>query len=268
MNADRWIAVVSLTVGVGAVLFSYWVYRRGEKRRVPTMVAAPSTVVLVKPEVSRLKDFSVTHDGKIVGVNGVTATFIYFWNDGKLPILRADVTSPYTISLPKGVQILNLAVTRSTRPVLGIEAHVVSNEEGTDCVEISFSVLEPGDGLKVQIIFDGPSDSQVVFAGSCLGSSKVRVLTPEWTYFQSRTKRFEATYTPFMIALGLVAVCSGLGGLISLAAKFVGPSRQHYLLSGLLVLFGVYALWLAGIVLHGWYKRWSASSVPPEIRGS
>jgi hypothetical protein len=267
MNADRWVALISLVITVGAVVFSIWAYRRGEKYRVPTGVTAPSPEVLIKPVISRLAGFSVTYKGQPVGNNGVTALFIYFWNDGQLPILQSDVIAPYTIVFPKEARILDLNVTKSTRPILGIEAQVISDGE-TDSVALKFAVLEPGDGLKLQIIFDGPADSQVTFEGSCIGSAKVRVLTPDWTYFVNRGKRFEGTYMPVVMALTLTAIAACLGGILNWLGRFVKPSFGRPLGIGLIVLFGGSVFWAISVVLFGWYKKWTASSVPPEIRNS
>src|ERR1035437_2941426 len=267
MNVDRWVALISLVITIGAILFSIWAYRRGEKRRIPTVVTAPAPEVLVKPVVSRLAGFSVTCNGKPVGNNGITALFIYFWNDGELPILQSDVFSPYTIFFPKEARILDLAVTKSTRSILGIEAQVTSNGE-SDSVVIKFAVLEPGDGLKLQIIFDGPPDSQIIFGGSCIGSAKLRVLAPDWTYFVSRSKRFEDTYMPLVVVLIRGAIVGCLTGIINLIGRFVNPSFKRPLGIVLFVLFGFCILWAIGYVFYGWYKKWTAASVPPEIRSS
>ena len=267
MNADRWIALISLVITVVAVLFSVWAYRRGEKHRVPTVVTAPTPEVLVKPVVSRLAGFSVTYKGQPVGNHGVTSLFIYFWNDGQLPILQSDVIAPYTIVFPKDARILDLNVSKSTRPILGIEAQVISDGE-TDSVALKFAVLEPGDGLKLQIIFDGPADSQVTFEGSCIGSAKLRVLSPDWTYFVNRSKRFEQTYMPVVMALIMTAVVACLGGILIWLGRFLKPSFERAFGIGLIVLFGGSILWAISSVLFGWYKKWTASSVPPEIRNS
>ena len=156
MNADRWIALVSLIITTGAVLFSIWVYKRGEKRRIPTIVTSPTPEVLVKPVVSRFGDFAVTHKGVAIGRNG-NAFFVFFWNDGQLPILQADVISPYRVSFPEGVRVLDLSVKKSTRTILGVETQLDSGEE-RDYVVIRFAVLEPGDGVQIQMIVDGPPD--------------------------------------------------------------------------------------------------------------
>ena len=268
MSVDRWLILISLVITIGAVLFSIWAYRRGEKRRIPTVVKAPAPEVLVKSVVSRLAGFSVTYNGKSVGNNGVTALFIYFWNDGQLPILQSDVISPYTVSFPKEVRILDLAVTKSTRSILGIEVQVTSNNSESDSVVIKFAVLEPGDGLKLQIIFDGPPDSQIIFEGSCIGSAKLRVLAPDWTYFVSRSKRFEDTYMPLVVTVIGAAIVGCLTGIFNLIGRFVNPTFTHPLVIVLFVLLGFCILWAIGYVFYGWYKKWTAASVPPEIRSS
>ncbi len=103
MNADRWFAVVGVVIGVSGILLTIWVYRRGEKRRVPTVVASPSRVVLVHPGASLFGGISATHNGKPIGNDGITAIAVYFWNDGQLPILTfGNNLSLFNLSPRKG----------------------------------------------------------------------------------------------------------------------------------------------------------------------
>ena len=265
MTVDRWIAVISLVIGFAAVIFGIWAYKRGEKRRVPTFVTSTTPEALVKPVVSQLKDFSITHKGIPVGGSGVTSVYIYFWNDGELPILRADVISPYKITFPKGVRILDIATTTATRPILGIKSTIISNQD-SESLEIEFDVLEPADGLKLQVIYDGPQDTQLAFEGSCIGSFKVKVLAPDPTYFVSRRQRFENALGPVDGLLFVGATVGLIVGAEHLMSKYVkNDSLIEYCF---FVLFGLLALCLMGVVIREQYKKWTASTVPPEIRSS
>ncbi len=78
MSVDRWIAVISLVVAIGAGLFGIWAYKRSEKRRIPTIVTSPSPKPLVQPELSKLGAFDVFYQDQNVGKHGITAFFIYF----------------------------------------------------------------------------------------------------------------------------------------------------------------------------------------------
>lgn len=126
-------------------------------------------------------------------------------------------------------------------------------------------VLEPGDGFKLQIIIDGPSNTELTFEGSCIGSPKVRVLPPSWIYFAGRRKRFEETSTYFKALFSVSLALLLFIGLISLITRFL-PTSSKYLAIGLTVLFGLLVFSLICGVLYDWYKKLTDTFVPPEIR--
>jgi hypothetical protein len=265
MNADRWIALVSLMITIAAILFSIWAYRRGEKRRIPTVVtSAPGK--LIEPTLNRIDGFSITHKEKPVAANGISLLSVFFWNDGQLPLQSSEVISPYRVIFPKDVRVLDLALTNTTRSNLGIEAKVVSTDE-YDSIMISFSVLEPGDGLKLQVIFDGPPNSEITFSGSCLGSAKLKVLSPDGRYFSDRAKRlaeiFQSSLALLIVAISLLAIF----GIFELIGGFVGPSAGHWIGIGFVILLGILTVIGIGATVYDKYKQWTAPSVPPEIRG-
>ena len=67
----------------------------------------------------------------------------------------------------------------------------------------------------------------------------MRVLPADWTYFVSRSKRFEETYMPVVMALTASAVVGILGGFINLMSRFLKPSVARPLGIGLLILLGL-----------------------------
>ena len=83
----------------------------------------------------------VIHEGAEVGANGISHGNVYFWNAGTLPILRAEVLEPYTISLPG--RILRSSVLKFSREVAGIQLSVAGS-----ILTLDFAVLEPGDGAR------------------------------------------------------------------------------------------------------------------------
>jgi hypothetical protein len=265
VNVDRWLALIGVLIGIAGILISIWAFKRGEKRRIPTFVTALVPETLAKAILTRLEHFSLTHKGKPIGESSVTAFFVYFWNDGRLPILASEITSPYTIGFGKNVRILSLSITKMTRPVLGAKADLIRGEE-SDSVELGFSVLEPGDGIRVQIIIDGPADTPLIFNGSCFDSKKVRVLPANSAYFETRAKRFEESYMPFLMVGIMAMIFIPLGWLITIIDSHLSPAHERIFgisAAGIFVLFLVVAF---AFVLKAWYHKWTATSVPPEIR--
>ncbi len=264
MTADRWIAVVSLAVTIAAVLFSIWAYKRGEKQRIPTVITSPQPEALVKPILSKLDGFDVSYRGERVGKEGITAFFIYFWNAGQLPVRHSDVLAPYGVRLPANARVLNLSVVKTTRAILGIDAQLQQSSEG-DLIKMNFAVLEPGDGLKLQVVIDGPPETNLSFEGSCIGSPKLRVLPPDWVYFTERRKRFQQTTQYFSavfsawLGLGLVS------GLVVLITNHL-PSSSKYIAILLIAAVAVSLSLAIWSVLRDWYRKLTGASVPPEIR--
>jgi hypothetical protein len=121
---------------------------------------------------------SPVHDLE-VGHNGISEATIFFWNSGTLPILADEVLEPYTITI-RNVPILAHSVLKSSRDVIGMKLSYLGEDE--DRLELGFAVLEPGDGVSIRLIFDGPPTSKIAFSGACLESRKPTVLEPDPIY--------------------------------------------------------------------------------------
>ena len=159
---------------------------------------------------------------------------------------------------------MELSMVKPSRSVLGAGARTTVKD--SQCaVEIYFDVLEPGDGVKLRIVFDGPQDAQLDFAGSCIGSSKLNVLPPDWNYFLPRSKRAENTFAAILALLVVSAGVAAIIGIGFLVKRYAPPTISWAIGYGSLILLGLVVLFVPVMSFYDWYKKLTAPNVPPEI---
>jgi hypothetical protein len=256
---EFWITVIGLPLTIVGLVLNIYFGRKTDKKRVPTFVLSPSRDTLAKPILNKLSGFSVTHQGKPIGENGITALFAFFWNSGSLPILANEVLRPYQIRLSVG-RVLEAKITRASRAEVGFALAQISDS----ALEISFDALEPGDGATMQIICDGDPGLDLSFDGACIGAARPTVLPPDEIYFKTMASRFKETNT-VILGSGVLVVCGIVPffGLMWLLNRFLGPRWP----AAVFVLMLIALICLTAIIAtRSIYRRVSAKLVPPGIR--
>jgi hypothetical protein len=258
MTLDRWVTVLGvLASGLFSWLVSRYFYRRSDKRRIPTFVIKPGRTPLSQAGLRQVESLAVLHEGRQVGAQGITEAQVYFWNSGTLPILKDEILEPFTLSLP--VSILHYSVLKSSREVVGFQVSA-SDDVPPRSLAFHFSVLEPGDGATIRVIYDGPLRTQIEFTGACLDAPKPMVLPPDNVYFTSRSDRiFQATVPWIVFPIGAALVFGLLAGVVWVAQRFIPVwLGRTFLLGALSVLIG-------SILWHELRQLW-AKYVPPDIK--
>lgn len=184
--------VWGLPVGIGGIVIGgliAWVTWDASRVEVdPTMIVDPQRTVLV--ERDRIKDAPlkvVRRDGAPVETD-VTAVRVYFWNDGRKPMLQDDVLEPFRLSVKAPAEILDFRVLQESRPQ--ITRQVVERVENTtDQLAISFRVLERREGLTLQLVVAGDPNTPVLAQGVAIGARKVTTAesAPDkhwWSWFR------------------------------------------------------------------------------------
>lgn len=262
MTTDRWLTVI----GIVASCFLSWLisrhfYRRSDKRRIPTFVVRPSRKTLVDPGLKSVDGWSVLLEDREVGVRGITEAQIYFWNSGTLPILQNEILEPFIISFPE--PILRCSVLKSNRDAIGMGVSVPELIYENKLLLIRFTVLEPGDGATIQVIYDGPPDAQIEFKGACVGAAKPTVLPPDNVYFIPLSKRLFDIYGILLGVPALAILFAILIGIGWVVRRFLG----EHVLNGVMIGFFFTVLTLGfGSMLWDQYKKITAPSTPPDIR--
>ena len=107
----------------------------------------------------------------------VSVAQVYVWNAGKEAIHTENILSSYsgkraiTISMPRGVSILEVDVNKVTRDVIGLVIDKTQDSEGT--AGISWTILEHSDGFVVQVTYAGPRDLSIAVQGSVEGQASL-----------------------------------------------------------------------------------------------
>jgi hypothetical protein len=267
MTVDRWLAVIGILL---TWLVTRYYYRRSEKRRAPTFIVE-SVKVLVDSGLRKIGGFSVLWERLAqgrdieVGDDGISEAIIVFWNSGTLPILAGQILEPYTITT-RGVPLLNYSVLKSSREVIGMQLSRVG-EDG-DSLELGFSVLEPGDGVTIRLIFDGPPKTKIVFSGTCLECRKPTVLDPDPIYSLPRFKRLRDTYGVLITSIvgPPAVVVGGLWALGWVVRKLFGQHALDVAQAAVGIIVALLVLWVVGFVLWYQFRRLTAPYLPPDIK--
>ena len=176
----RFIAPISLALAI------YYHYQSVQERA-PTYYVSPARARIVDTTVPALPQLQVLYSGKVLNTN-VSATIVYFWNDGKLPIKAEDVLEPLRIELESGCEILDARILKVSRPVTNLAKGEIS-DAAKNVLPLSFRILERNDGAALQIIYSGKPDTPVSVTGTVIGVKAPQPLAPDEKTFDSEARR-------------------------------------------------------------------------------
>lgn len=97
----------------------------------------------------------------------ITAVQLAVWNAGSAPIRASDLLQVPTVTLDAPAKLLSAKILESTRAVNGFRLDDARKNDGL--LSFSWTILEEGDGAKIQILFSGPSEAQVRVSGAVVG---------------------------------------------------------------------------------------------------
>lgn len=267
MTLDRWL---TLLVGFASIavtwLASRHYYRRADRKPLPTFIVQ-SRQALAAPGLGAI-GLSLLHDGREVGKLGITRLQIYFGNSGTLPIQQSLDPFRIVLTLP----ILACSVIKATRDVnvIGLQISFTNRMIGEECdavATLDFSVLEPGDGGTIELIYDGPFHTKVEFKGACIGAPKPLVLPPDDIYSMARFQRWMELYN---IVISVFVVPVAFGGAIFggrwLMVRLFGPYVADAVVVAFITLIGAAALAMLVFVFWYRYKRVNLPYVPPDLK--
>jgi hypothetical protein len=261
MTLDRWIAAASLAIGIFSIAIAVYFYRRTDKKRTPTFMVNPARKSLVMPELAKIGEFSLLYKGVEIGKNGITSTQIYFWNSGSLAIQSSEVLKPYSISV-SGASILSWSIIKTNRDI--IRPHIFKADETFDTLQLSFSVLEPGDGAVLEIIYEGPANAKIEIDGICIGSHRPMILPSDPVYFSTRSKQLFNVNRPLILSLLIAPPMTGMiFGVIWLLIKLFGEK------TGGVIFFMIGSCFIAFLIVVFIAFNYSAATnkyIPHDIK--
>lgn len=143
-------------IGVVSLIFSLWAYRAS--RRKPRLFCGFQDPTIV---ANAGGDIALTYRGENLNAAQVASIRLYLWNGGSAAIKPEDELAPLRLTAPKGVEILEVKVTHKSREVIGIGTGFAKSP-ATE-VPIVFKIIEPGDGLAVDVLFSRDSSRPAMF---------------------------------------------------------------------------------------------------------
>jgi len=217
---DRWINVVSLLVGVVGIALGVYFYLASIQKPEPTYLVDPVRTQLVNTSEPGAERLGITFDKQPLDAKEITAVRVYFWNNGTAPIRKADVLGEYRIGFvePK-IEIIDARILQASRSLarFGIDK---TNMEGIPA-RLWFDVMEPGDGVTVQIIYLGGPGLTVRMTGSAIGTREPIGVQPTAETMQrvggpsramaSRQNAGKAVFTLLLLAGAIVVSLSSEG---------------------------------------------------------
>lgn len=222
-----WITFGSAVLAVVSLGFGYYWYRASQLKPNLTFTVSPVVTELKRPDFD--PDFKFAYKGKEVQADNVTSIQIAVWNNGNKAIKEADVLDPVKIKVGNSVQVLSVHIKKQTRSVCYARIVTDDKELHDGSFGLKWRILEPEDGMVIQVIFVGPSHQSVEMSGAIEGQKTIGgIETPK----EDSTLDWSAVL--FLIALAvLFALIRGKEGLqIVEAAKsdpFVSESVKHVL---------------------------------------
>lgn len=237
------VAVVGTATIVGTLLTVY-VYMYGEALPdLYCLVSPTATVVVRQGEVAGLK---LSHEGKDVEED-ITAIQVAVWNAGKAPIRRGDILEPIRLRL-RARRIIEASVRHETRSVVRMAPEVIHGEDDLgDIVEVSFEILEKGDGGIIQIVCFGDESVDVEASGIVVGQPQLKQ-SNAWKGWKPdiRPRNVPIVFVFLLIFIAVFNILKEIRDLLRVVRKR-GPGRER--LTTVLItlcLIGVFvvALWL------------------------
>lgn len=244
MSQGEVMGIIYFLAGVViAVAVGYFFYRKSIKEKDPVWVWERHKLL------HRGSFGKFAYDGE--PVDEVWVTEVTFWNAGRETIQRSHVVDPIRLGFPGSVGILDVAITKYSRPIINFRA----NRQNDDIV-FDFDFLDQEDGGMVAVAHMADTGTEPSLTGTIIGlppkRRNIRCLGKAEKYVRRRGLPLET------VTAG-VAIAATAATLSFLGFSFITLGTVPQVLVGLTgVLLGAAAFQISTIAL-----RVSRRSQPP-----
>lgn len=162
------ISIVSILIGI---FISYYFYAKSKESKEPNLYYQSYLNIKRIANGNQTRDIKVFY--KSEEVNRVTTTYVWFWNEGKRPILKSDIPESSDLNLvfsDEGhkIRILDYRLVKQSRNP--VRAFV--NKTNDTSLKIEFDFLDYQDGVVVEVQHTGGPNVYVKADGIILGNSE------------------------------------------------------------------------------------------------
>jgi hypothetical protein len=182
-----------LIVGViGSALVGAFFYARAKRERVPVYAVLSQNFVGDLPSLGPLKVYYGSER-----IKNVTATQVWFWNQGRQTIVAKDgIVKPLAIRPKPGLRILDARILRDNNEHSNFK--VTRKRDGSQA-KIQFKYVEKGQGVLVQVVHDGEGSRDLEVTGVFLEARKLSRKEVNAATITGRTGRMLAVVGAFVL---------------------------------------------------------------------
>ena len=149
--SNPWFIAIASICSIFSVIEGVIIYRLQWAK--PSIVASMNSVATPVVKTGTASKLAISYEGKPI-TSDITAVQIAIWNAGKKAVRPEQILNPITISVEGKHRILEAQIQRSTREVCKPTLQTDLLSDGK--LGINWRILEPKDGLLVQVIYEGP----------------------------------------------------------------------------------------------------------------
>lgn len=149
----NWFGIVGTVVGIISIIMAVYFYQASKIKPLLTFGVHPLKTELQRPDYD--KELGFIYKGKQLDSESITSIQVSIWNAGTRSIRGSDVLDPFRLVMPDGAPILSVRIKKTGRPICGFERLDNKDDYKSGICRLKWLILEPGDGVVLQIIYAG-----------------------------------------------------------------------------------------------------------------
>ncbi len=254
---DHWLGWLGIVVGVTGAGLSCYFYWESREVRDPVFIADPNRVEIVSAANIATAPIKVLRrDGTPISAD-VYAVRFFFWNAGRRSIRPENVLDTLQIMLLDSTsEILDVKLLKTSRPITRVS---LDRGAGRRTLVVHFAILERGDGLAGQIIYQGKATAALQVAGTIEGAHVRRTNAPPlWALIP------EAVVALVLLAAGVVIFGLVMSFISGRLAQLVAP-YPRLRAAGPAIIAGLFVLGMLAAVITVAHQQ-QAADVPASLR--
>jgi len=172
--------IIGTITSIISIPLAVYFYYNSITHRDLVCVVHPAKAIIVKTGQS--SHLSVLFDGKAI-VSDVTAAQVAFWNEGNTSIRKENILQTISLVTSPSVRILEATIRKKSREIIQIDLDSNHAEQGR--LDISWNILEQGDGAILQIVFAGLPSTHISMNGVIEGQQQIRNIEPVYNKYEA-----------------------------------------------------------------------------------
>lgn len=156
-----------------AVLVGFYFHSISQENREPVFVVDDERIEIFDPGRVQEDLLQVTRkDGQMIEAPVYVARY-YLWNNGRASIRPENVLRPLTIRIDSSARLLSHTLVSPARDVANVSV-TADSARGANALGVNFDILEEGDGVSGQIVYEGQEHAPISITGVVEGVRSIR----------------------------------------------------------------------------------------------